>query len=111
MSNLVSYVLSFIFFIPTVLFGFDIYLLQARTSELEAYASYVVLSASDRGINDSHIVEAAQNGYTLYCTLGCEFPQIGQTQQFVLTTSFNPLFISKEKLTLKVERSYLIGYY
>jgi hypothetical protein len=111
MSNLFSYVLSFILFIPTLLFGFDLYLLQVNTSELEAYATRVILAASDRGVTENLIAEVDKDGYQLICLEGCKNPEIGQTQKIVITKNYNPLFISKEELTLKAERSYLIGYY
>ncbi len=111
MSNLFSYVLGFIFVLPILLFGVDLMMIQTINSGLNAYATHLVLTASSNGLSDNDIAEATQRGYSLACISGCEYPQLGQTQSFVLIKTYTPLFISKDSITLKVEREYLIGYY
>ena len=111
MSNLFSSVLAFIFVIPVLLFGVDIMMLQTVSSGLEAYATSLVIKASSNGLKTTEITQAEQAGYRLVCLVGCEYPQIGQTQTFVLEKTYTPLFISNEEITVAVRRSYIVGYY
>jgi len=111
MSNLFSYVLGFIFVIPIMLFGIDLITLQSVSAGLEAYATTISLKASTSGLNDRHYLEAEEEGYQLVCLVGCEYPQVGQIQSFVLQKSYTPLFISNDIITVTAKRTYVVGYY
>ena len=111
MSNLFSYVLGFIFVIPIMLFGIDLTTLQTVSAGLEAYATTITLKASTGGLNNGHYLEAEAEGYQLVCLVGCEYPQVGQTQSFVLQKAYTPLFISNDIITVTVKRTFIVGYY
>lgn len=111
MSNLFSYILGFIFVLPIMLFGIDLFMLQSVTSGLESYATTLSVKASFNGLTNNQYSEAEEEGYTLVCLVGCEYPQVGQTQIFVLKKTYTPLFISEETIIIKAKRSYIIGYY
>lgn len=111
MSNLFGYVLGVIFFIPTILFGFDLVMIQSISSGVEAYATTVTIKASSYGLTQSLIKEVENEGYQIQCVKGCQTPQIGQTQSFVLTKAYTPLFISTDNFNVSTKRSYIIGYY
>lgn len=111
MSNLFSLVLGAIIFFPSMLFGFDLFLIQSVSAGLETYASALTIRTSNQGIKDSHVLEAQEDGYRLICINGCQNVQLGQTQTFVIEKDYSPIFISSEIITLTAKRSYLIGYY
>jgi len=111
MSNLFSYVLGFMLTLPILLFGFDLLMLQSVASGLEAYATTIALKASASGLTNSLYEEVIEEGYVLVCLSACQYPQVGQTQTFVLQKSYTPLFISKGEINVSVKRTYIIGYY
>lgn len=111
MSNLLGHVFSIIFFIPTILFGFDLVLIQSISSELEVYATTIMIRASHLGLTEAMIVEVENEGYLIECVNGCQSPQVGQTQNFVMMKTYTPLFISKDNFNVVTKRSYIIGYY
>lgn len=111
MSNLFGHILSIIFFIPTILFGFDLVMVQSISSELEVYATTIMIRASSLGLTESIMVEVENEGYQIECISGCQSPQVGQTQNFVMMKTYTPLFISKDNFKVATKRSYIIGYY
>jgi hypothetical protein len=104
-------ILSLIFVFQLLLMTGDLALIQARQAHLQAFATTLAQRIALEGnLLPSHVQWAEGEGLTLSCVATCQ-PQFGDTLSFSLATTFTPMIISDEPMTLRIVRHTVIGIY
>ncbi|MGI6713483.1 MAG: hypothetical protein ACOX3K_00205 [Bacilli bacterium] len=112
MGSKVGVLLSLLFVLQVLLFGGDLSNIQIIHSELDALATHVAQRIGYDGMITEETIEYVLSYPNTYfqCLENCA-PHYGDTVVFVITRDFQPLIIQKEKMTIAVKRSTVIGYY
>lgn len=104
-------ILSLIFVFQLLLMTGDLALIQARQAHLQSFATTLAQRISlEGGLFPSHVQWAASEALTLVCVAQCQ-PQFGDTLSFELATTFTPMIISNDPMTLRIVRHAIIGIY
>lgn len=111
MSYKFGFILSLFFVIQILMLGGDIYALQLVHSHLDALGQTAAFRISQAGrIDEATRDWLTSKNVTVTCHLNCT-PRFGDVLEFSLETTYDPLIISSETMTVSVMRSAVIGYY
>ena len=112
MSYKIGLLLSMIFVALFFVFGADLISLQSAYSMLDAKANNISYIISRNGVIDTDFM------YYIETTFNVEFicdinpaPEFGEKIFYEIKTTYSPLIISDEEMTLSVKRMIIIGFY
>ena len=111
MSSKLGLVLSMIFVTMFFAFGLDLICIQFIYNDLDAKSVAISYKISQYGtVNNTlkrNIEETFKVEFT--CTSNCS-PMFGDTVTYVISKQYKPMMISKDTMTISVERNAVIGY-
>lgn len=112
MSYKIGLLLSMIFVALFFLFSADLISLQSAYSMLDAKANNISYIISRNGAIDTNFMYYIENTFNVEFI--CEpnpAPEFGEKIYYEITTTYRPLIIGKEEMTLSVKRMTIIGFY
>ena len=94
------------------LFGADLISLQAAYSMLDAKANNISYIISRNGSIDSNFIYYIETTFDvdIICDLN-PAPEFGEKIYYEIKTTYSPLVIGKEEMTISVKRMTIIGFY
>ena len=111
MASKLGFILSLIFVIQLLLMTGDIAIIQAKQTQLQAFATTIGQRISlEGGLNQTMVDWATDEGFTLSCLRQCQ-PQFGDTLTYQLEVVLTPLIISNNPMSLRIVRHAVIGIY
>ncbi len=111
MASKLGFILSLIFVIQLLLMTGDIAIIQAKQTQLQAFATTIGQRISlEGGLHQTMVDWATDEGFSLVCLRNCQ-PQFGDTLTYQLETGFTPLIISNNPMSLRIVRHAVIGIY
>jgi len=112
MSHKVGLILSMVFVSLCFLFGADLLSLQSVYSTLDAKANNISYLISKTGIIDKNFIRNVQRTYSVdfACPLN-QSPYFGEEITFVISTTYQPLVITKKEMTISISRVAVVGFY
>lgn len=112
MSYKIGLILSMIFVAIFFLFGADLFTLNGVYSALDAKANNISYLISRNGTIDDNFA------YYIETTFSVEFecpknlaPTFGQKITYQISTTYHPLVISKEEMSITIKRMTFVGFY
>lgn len=112
MSYKISFILSMVFVVMFFLFSGDMISLQFIYSDLDAKSVTISYLISEHGGLDQPFIESIENKYNIeFVTADNYSPLFGDEVTYVIAKTYKPLMISKETMTVSVQRTTVIGYY
>ena len=112
MSYKISFILSMIFVVMFFLFAGDLICLQYLYSDLDAKSITISYLISAHGGLDESFIANIENKYNIdFVTADNYSPLFGDEVTYVISTSYKPLIMSKDSMTISVQRTTVIGYY
>lgn len=112
MSYKIGLILSMIFVALFFLFGADLISLQSAFSMLDAKANNISYIISRNGSIDEDFIYYIET--TFRVNFECELnyaPTFGEKIFYEISTTYSPMVISQEEMTIKVTRMTIIGFY
>ena len=112
MSYKLGLLLSMIFVALFFLFGADLVTLQSSYSLLDAKANNISYLISRNGVIDNEFINYVET--TFLVDFECSenlTPTFGEKIVYQISTSYSPLVISKEEMTLTIKRMTIVGFY
>lgn len=112
MSYKVGLILSMIFVALFFLFGADLITLESVYSGLDSKACNISYIISRRGVVDDELKNYVQS--TFHITFICEenlSPTFGEQIFFKVSTTYRPMVLSKNEMTIVIERMTIVGFY
>jgi hypothetical protein len=111
MASKLGFILSLIFVIQLLLMTGDIAIIQAKQTQLQAFATTIGQRISlEGGLNQTMVDWATDEGFFLTCLSNCQ-PQFGDTLTYRLEVVVTPLIISNNPMSLRIVRHAVIGIY
>ena len=112
MSSKVGLILSMIFVAIFFVFGADLICLQSAFSALDAKANNISYAISRNGVIDDPFIDYIEETYhvSFYCEENSA-PTFGDVVTYVITSTYRPLIIAKEPITISVKRMTVVGFY
>ena len=112
MSSKIGLILSMIFVAMFFFFAGDMISIQFAYSNLDSKSitiSHLISKEDTLSDNFKHHIE--EQFHINFTILNQEEPYFGDVVNFVISTEFKSLVISKDPITLSIERSTVMGYY
>lgn len=112
MSYKIGLLLSMVFVALFFLFGADLITLEGVYSGLDAKACNISYMISRRGIIDDEFISYVEESFNV--SFVCEknlTPSFGEQITYQISTSYRPMVISKEEMTITIERMTIVGFY
>ena len=112
MSYKVSLILSMVFVAMFFFFAGDVISIQFAYSSLDSKSitiSHLISKEDTLSENFKHHIE--EEFLVTFTILNEEEPYFGDVVNFVISTDYKTLVISKDPITLSIERSTVMGYY
>ena len=101
-----------VFVVMYFLFAGDMISLQFIYSDLDAKSVTISYLISENGTIDDNFVEYVENKYDVdFIYEGNTTPLFGDEVTYVIAKTYKPLMMSKDIMTVSVERTTVIGYY
>ena len=101
-----------VFVVMFFLFSGDMISLQFIYSDLDAKSVTISYLISEHGGLDQPFIESIENKYNIeFVTADNYSPLFGDEVTYVIAKTYKPLMISKETMTVSVQRTTVIGYY
>ena len=112
MSYKISLILSMIFVAMFFLFAGDMVSLQYIYSDLDAKATTISYLISKHGTLDDDFLNYVESKYRVdFVTADNYSPLFGDEVTYVIATEYKPLVMSKNIMTISIQRTTVIGYY
>ena len=112
MSYKISFILSMVFVTMFFLFAGDMISLQFLYSDLDAKSVTISYLISQHGKLDNEFIENIENKYGLdFVTADNYSPLFGDEVTYVIAKQYKPLIMSKDKMTIFIKRTTVIGYF
>ena len=112
MSYKVSFILSMVFVVMYFLFAGDMISLQFIYSDLDAKSVTISYLISENGTIDDSFVEYVENKYEIDFVYADNYaPLFGDEVTYVIAKTYKPLMMSKDVMTISIQRTTVIGYY
>jgi hypothetical protein len=106
-----AFILSLLFVVQILILGGDIFALQVVYTNLDALGQTTSFRIAQAGrIDEATTMWLLSKNTVITCLQNCT-PRFGDTLEFKLETTYDPLIISSETMTISVTRSAVIGYY
>ena len=112
MSYKIGLILSMIFVALFFIFGADLLTIESVYSSLDSKANNISYIISRTGYIDDEFIEYIEN--TFLVTFDCpknEFPAFGDKIIYQISTTYHPLVISKQEMTISIQRMTVVGFY
>ena len=112
MSYKIGLILSIVFVALFFLFGADLITLESAYSSLDTKANNISYLISRRGVIDSDFINYIENTFKVDFT--CEenlTPSFGEKIYFQVSKTYQPMVISKNEMTITIERMTIVGFY
>ena len=112
MSYKIGLILSMIFVALFFLFGADLITLESVYSTLDAKANNISYIISRNGVIDDDFIDYIENTFSV--TFDCPqnlTPTFGEKIIYQVSTSYHPLVISKQEMTISIKRMTIVGFY
>lgn len=112
MSSKFGTLLSLLFVAFFVALGADLLTIQYLYSDLDAKSTSISYVISRYGRVTNRLVATIEDRYqvTFTCLTYCNSVP-GDIVDYVISTTYQPVFISKQEITIAVKRQAVIGYY
>lgn len=112
MSYKVGLILSMIFVALFFLFGADLITLESTFSVLDAKANNISYIISRNGVIDDEFINYIETTFSVEfdCPKNLS-PTFGEKIIYQISTSYHPLVISKEEMTISIKRMTIVGFY
>ena len=112
MSYKVGLILSMIFVALFFLFGADLITLESVYSTLDAKANNISYIISRNGVIDNDFIDYIESTFSV--TFNCQrnpSPTFGEKIIYQISTTYQPLVISKQEMTIAIKRMTIVGFY
>ena len=112
MSYKIGLILSMIFVALFFIFGADLLTLESVYSSLDSKANNISYLISRNGTIDDEFINYVEN--TFFVTFDCpknQSPTFGEKIIYQISTTYHPLVISKEEMTISIKRMTIVGFY
>ena len=112
MSYKVGLILSMIFVALFFLFGADLITLESTFSTLDAKANNISYIISRTGVIDDDFIDYIETTFSV--DFDCpknQNPTFGEKITYQISTSYHPLVISKQEMTIAIKRMTIVGFY
>ena len=112
MSYKVGLILSMIFVALFFIFGADLLTLQSVYSSLDSKANNISYLISRNGTIDDDFINYVEN--TFLVDFDCpknQSPAFGEKIIYQISTTYHPLVISKQEMTVAIKRMTIVGFY
>lgn len=111
MGNLLNTLFSVLLILPIILFGVDLYGINATKSYLEARATTLSYRISkEGGVRQTLVNELASEDITINCFGECQTVSAGQIIKFQIAMNYTPIILETENFVISVTRTVMIGY-
>lgn len=112
MSSKIGYLLSMIYVVMFIALGVDLITIQYAYSALDSKSVSISYLISEHGTLDDSLIETIEKRYNVdfTCTGNCA-PLFGDEVQYKISTEIKPIIVSKETITITINRSTVIGFY
>ena len=112
MSYKVGLILSMLFVALFFLFGADLITLESTYSVLDAKANNISYIISRNGVIDDDFIDYIETTFsvTFECPKNAS-PTFGEKIIYQISTTYHPLVISKEEMTIAIKRMTIVGFY
>ena len=112
MSSKLGTILSLIFVVFFVTLSADLISLQYLYSDLDAKSVTISYLISEHGSLDRKFLDGLELKYNVeFLAYDNQSPLFGDEVTFVIGRTYKPLILSKETMSVQVERTTVIGYY
>ena len=112
MSYKISFILSMVFVYMFFLFSGDMISLQFLYSDLDAKSVTISYLISEHGSLDQTFIENIENKYSVdFVSADNYTPLFGEEVTYVIAKTYKPLMLSKETMTVSIQRTTVIGYF
>ena len=94
------------------LFGADLITLEGLYSTLDAKATNISYLISRNGVVDDSFISYIESTFSV--DFDCPkniHPSFGDEVTYKVSTTYHPLIISKEEMTISIQRMTIIGFY
>ena len=112
MSYKVGLILSMVFVTLFFLFGADLITLESTFSVLDAKANNISYIISRNGVIDDDFIDYIETTFSV--TFECPknpSPTFGEKIVYQISTTYHPLVISKQEMTIAIKRMTIVGFY
>ena len=112
MSYKVGLILSMIFVALFFLFGADLITIECVYSALDSKANNISYIISRNGVIDDEFIDYIE--ITFSVDFDCPknlSPTFGEKIIYQISTSYHPLVISKQEMTIAIKRMTIVGFY
>ena len=101
-----------VFVVMYFLFAGDMISLQFIYSDLDAKSVTISYLISENGVIDDRFVEYVEEKYDVDFVYADNYvPLFGDEVTFVIAKTYKPLMMSKDMMTVSIQRTTVIGYY
>ena len=112
MSYKISFILSMIFVVMYFMFAGDMISLQFIYSDLDAKSVTISYLISENGTIDKKFIRYVENKYDVtFVSIDNIHPLFGDEVTYVIAKDYKPLMMSKDVMTVSIQRTTVIGYY
>ena len=112
MSYKIGLLLSMIFVALFFLFGADLISLQSAYSMLDAKANNISYIISRNGAIDNEFKNYIETTFSVEFIWDTNLaPEFGEKIYYEIKTTYSPLIISQEEMTISIKRMTIIGFY
>ena len=112
MSYKVGLILSMIFVALFFLFGADLITIESVYSALDSKANNISYIISRNGVIDDDFIDYIETTFSVNfdCPKNLS-PTFGEKIIYQISTSYHPLVISKQEMTIAIKRMTIVGFY
>ena len=112
MSSKLGLILSMLFVTMFFAFAGDMVSLQFAYTNLDSISVTIgQLISEEKTINQTFINNVEEEFNVDFILLNEEEPLFGDVVNYIIKSEFRPMVISKDSITLSIQRSSIIGYY
>lgn len=112
MSYKIGLMLSMIFVTLFFLFGADLISIQSAYSMLDAKANNISYLISRTGVVDNDFINYVETTFQVDFTCPINLsPTFGQEVTYSIATTYRPLVISEDEMTISISRMTIVGFY
>ena len=112
MSYKVGLILSMIFVALFFIFGADLLTLESVYSSLDSKANNISYLISRNGTIDDSFISYVESTFSV--AFDCpknQSPTFGEKIIYQISTTYHPLVISKQEMTISIKRMTIVGFY
>lgn len=112
MSYKVGLILSMIFVALFFLFGADLLTIESLYGSLDSKANNISYLISRTGVIDDDFINYVETTFSVDFDCPKNFsPAFGDKVIYKISVTYRPLVVSKEEMTISIQRMTIIGFY